>query len=199
MPRTSIELVKSARPNDAPPRLVLNQVGMPKRPEIPAKDFAETMGLDPAAVIAFEPALFGQAANNGQMVIEAAPKAPVSEALRRLCRNSHRPHHARSGNKNAVSIFSFLEGQKGQLSHVRQAHRHRACPRESRAAAREPAAAPPRSARGKPPRTGCRARASPPHPRRRPLRSLRPSRRAGSWPTTARKTITRSSPPSLTP
>ncbi len=44
-----VELVKSARPNDAPPRLVLNQVGMPKRPEIPAKDFAETMGVEPAA------------------------------------------------------------------------------------------------------------------------------------------------------
>src|SRR6185437_16614058 len=80
-----IELVKNARPNDAPPRLVINQVGMPKRPEIPSKDFAETMGVDPSAIIGFEPALFGQAANNGQMVIELSPKAPVSEALRRLC------------------------------------------------------------------------------------------------------------------
>ena len=44
-----IDLVKAARPNDAPPRLVINQVGMPKRPEIPAKDFAETMGLEPRA------------------------------------------------------------------------------------------------------------------------------------------------------
>ena len=39
------------RPNDPPPRLVINQVGMPKRPEIPAKDFAETMGVEPAAVL----------------------------------------------------------------------------------------------------------------------------------------------------
>ncbi|HEU0162872.1 MAG TPA: AAA family ATPase [Rhizomicrobium sp.] len=106
-----IELVKSARPNDNPPRLVLNQVGMPKRPEIPSKDFAETMGVDPAAIIGFDPAVFGQAANNGQMVIEIAPKAPVSESLRRLCRTLT----GRSGQasaKSQTSIFSFLKGKK---------------------------------------------------------------------------------------
>jgi len=107
-----IELVKNARPNDVPPRLVLNQVGTPKRPEIPAKDFAETMGLDPAAIISFDPGLFGQAANNGQMVIELAPKAPVSEALRRLCRNLTGRVMDGQADKNAISIFSLLKGKK---------------------------------------------------------------------------------------
>jgi pilus assembly protein CpaE len=104
-----IELVKGARPNDNPPRLVINQVGMPRRPEIPSKDFAETMGVEPSAIIAFDPALFGQAANNGQMVIEVQPKAPVSESVRRLCR-------ALTGRTvtdgNSSSIFSFLKGKK---------------------------------------------------------------------------------------
>ena len=105
-----IELVKNARPNDNPPRLVINQVGMPKRPEIPSKDFAETMGVTPSAIVNFEPALFGQAANNGQMVIELAPKAPVSEAVRRLCRALT----GRNASENAktTSIFSFLKGKK---------------------------------------------------------------------------------------
>ncbi|HWX90478.1 MAG TPA: AAA family ATPase [Rhizomicrobium sp.] len=107
-----IELVKNARPNDTPPRLVINQVGVPKRPEIPSKDFAETMGLDPSAIIAFEPALFGQAANNGQMVIELAPKAPVSEALRRLCRAITGRTMQGAANRNAASIFSFFKGKK---------------------------------------------------------------------------------------
>jgi pilus assembly protein CpaE len=107
-----IDLVKSARPNDTPPRLVINQVGMPKRPEIPAKDFAETMGLGPAAIIPFEPALFGQAANNGQMVIELAPKSPVSEALRQLCRAITGRTIQDTSGKNTVSIFSFLKGRK---------------------------------------------------------------------------------------
>ena len=107
-----IELVKNARPNDAPPRLVLNQVGTPKRPEIPSKDFAETMGVDPAAIIGFDPAMFGQAANNGQMVIELAPKAPVSEALRRLCRALTGRSAEDVSVKTATSIFSFLKGKK---------------------------------------------------------------------------------------
>lgn len=107
-----IELVKNARPNDTPPRLVINQVGTPKRPEIPSKDFAETMGIDPSAIIAFEPALFGQAANNGQMVIELAPKAPVSESLRRLCRVLTGRTMQGAAGRNAASLFSFLKGKK---------------------------------------------------------------------------------------
>ena len=105
-----IELVKNARPNDNPPRLVINQVGVPKRPEIPSKDFAETMGIAPSAIINFEPALFGQAANNGQMVIEVQPKAAVSEAVRRLCQTL--TGRTQAANKNSSSIFSFLTGKK---------------------------------------------------------------------------------------
>jgi pilus assembly protein CpaE len=106
-----IEIVKNARPNDNPPRLVINQVGMPKRPEIPAKDFAETMGVDPAAILPFEPALFGQAANNGQMVMELAPKAAAVESLRRLSQTLT-GRSAQSGKSNSASIFSFLKSKK---------------------------------------------------------------------------------------
>jgi pilus assembly protein CpaE len=105
------ELVRSARPNDAPPRVVINQVGVPKRPEIPAKDFAETMGVEPSSVITFDPASFGQAANNGQMVIELAPKSPVAESLRGLCRTL--TGRAAPPVEKNVSIFSkFLKVKK---------------------------------------------------------------------------------------
>jgi pilus assembly protein CpaE len=105
-----IEIVKNSRPNDSAPRLVLNQVGQPKRPEIPPKDFAETMGIDPAAVLAFDPALFGTAANNGQMLLELAPKGQTSEAVRRLARAvTGRTGESQS---RANSIFSFLKGKK---------------------------------------------------------------------------------------
>ncbi len=107
-----IDLIKAARPNDAPPRLVINQVGVPKRPEIPAKDFAETMGLDPSAIIAFDPALFGQAANNGQMVMEVAPKAPVTESLRQLCRSITGRALQGVVAKNSISFFRFLKVKK---------------------------------------------------------------------------------------
>jgi pilus assembly protein CpaE len=107
-----IEIIKNARPNDQAPRLVLNQVGQPKRPEIPPKDFAETMGLDPAAVLPFDPALFGTAANNGQMLLEVQPKAPISENLRRLASTltGRQPETAAKG---VSSLFSFLgKGKK---------------------------------------------------------------------------------------
>ena len=48
----------------------------------------------------------------GPMVIELAPKAPVSEALRRLCRNLTGRVMDGQADKNAISIFSFLKGKK---------------------------------------------------------------------------------------
>jgi pilus assembly protein CpaE len=82
-----IELLLHGRPNDGPPRLVLNQVGVPGRPEISVKDFAEAVGLQPALVLPFEPKLFGQAANNGQMLVEANAKAKAAEAIAGLARS----------------------------------------------------------------------------------------------------------------
>jgi pilus assembly protein CpaE len=106
-----IELVKGARPNDSAPRLVINQAHTPKRPEIPSKDFAETMGTDPVVVLPFDPALFGQAGNNGQMLIELQPKAESSEAIRRLARTLT-GRTAATADKAPTSIFSFLKTKK---------------------------------------------------------------------------------------
>ncbi len=79
-----IDLLRQNRPNDAPPRLVLNQVGVPGRPEIPVKDFGEALGVTPALVLPFDPKLFGKAANNGQMIQELAPNTKAAEGLDHL-------------------------------------------------------------------------------------------------------------------
>jgi len=79
-----VDLVRKARPNDAPPRLVLNQVGVPGRPEIPAKEFGEALGLAPSVIVPFEPKLFGQAANNGQMLSEVGQKSKAVEGIDQL-------------------------------------------------------------------------------------------------------------------
>ena len=79
-----IDYLKSARANEAPPRLVVNMVGVPKRPEIPVKDFAAAIDMDPALVLPFEPQLFGQASNNGQMISETAPDAKPSVGIDHL-------------------------------------------------------------------------------------------------------------------
>ncbi|MGB6116575.1 MAG: CpaE family protein [Mesorhizobium sp.] len=72
-----VDMLRKMRPNDAPPKLVVNQVGVPKRPEILLKDFAEPLGLTPMAVIPFDPQAFGNAANNGRMLGEMDAKSPV--------------------------------------------------------------------------------------------------------------------------
>jgi len=79
--KNMVDIVRRARPNDAPPRLVLNQVGVPGRPEITAKDFGEALGLTPSTILHFDPKLFGQAANNGQMIDEVGPKSKIAEAI----------------------------------------------------------------------------------------------------------------------
>ncbi len=79
-----VDLVRQARPNDTPPQLVLNMVGLPGRPEIPIKDFGEALGLETSVVLPFDAKLFGQAANNGQMIDELGPKSKAAEGLQRL-------------------------------------------------------------------------------------------------------------------
>jgi pilus assembly protein CpaE len=79
-----IDVAKLARPNDFAPRLVLNQVGMPKRPEITPHDFSKALELDPVLIVPHDPQLFGTAANNGQMIEEVAPNSKTAEGIRHL-------------------------------------------------------------------------------------------------------------------
>jgi pilus assembly protein CpaE len=76
-----MDLLKSMRPYDSPPTVVLSMVGVPKRPEIPFKDFAEALGAEPVASIPFDPQLFGMAANNGQMIGEVAAQSKTALVL----------------------------------------------------------------------------------------------------------------------
>ena len=79
--KNMIDTIRKARPNDPPPKLVLNQVGLPGRPEIPVKDFAKAIGVEPALCLPFDAKLFGQASNNGQMIGDVNAKAKASEGL----------------------------------------------------------------------------------------------------------------------
>ncbi|BCJ92031.1 pilus assembly protein [Terrihabitans soli] len=81
-----IDLTRGQRPHDAPPRLVLNQVGLPKRPEIKASEFAKALDVEPSAVIAFEPQLFGTASNNGQMIAEISASHKLNEQFLDIAR-----------------------------------------------------------------------------------------------------------------
>jgi pilus assembly protein CpaE len=73
------DLLKAARPNDRPPLYCLNQVGVPKRPEINASEFAKAIEIQPIATIPFDPQMFGSAANNGQMIAEVSASHRTTE------------------------------------------------------------------------------------------------------------------------
>jgi pilus assembly protein CpaE len=79
-----VDLLKQARPNDQAPRLVMNQVGIPKRPEIPVADFAKAINIEPTLTIAYDAQTFGTAASNGQMLAEVSTKAKVADAIAAL-------------------------------------------------------------------------------------------------------------------
>jgi pilus assembly protein CpaE len=66
------DLLKASRPNDRAPLYCLNQVGVPKRPEINAGEFAKAIECAPIVSIPFDAQMFGSAANNGQMIAEIA-------------------------------------------------------------------------------------------------------------------------------
>ncbi|MFO1088618.1 MAG: AAA family ATPase [Hyphomicrobiales bacterium] len=82
--KNMIDLLKAARPNDRPPILILNQVGLQKRPEIPVTDFAKAAGVEPTMVIPFDAVTFGTASGNGKMVAEVNPKSKAAPLLAAL-------------------------------------------------------------------------------------------------------------------
>jgi pilus assembly protein CpaE len=79
-----VDLLKASRPNDHRPYYCLNQVGVPKRPEITPGDFAKALEDEPIVVIPFDPQMFGTAANNGQMIAEVSSSHKTAEMFRQL-------------------------------------------------------------------------------------------------------------------
>jgi pilus assembly protein CpaE len=77
-----VDLLKQTRTNDRPPHLVINMLNMPKRPEIPVREFETALDIKAAAVIEFDSETFGQAANNGQMIEEMSAKAKSAQQFR---------------------------------------------------------------------------------------------------------------------
>ena len=82
--KNMVDLLRAARPNDHRPYYCLNQVGVPKRPEITPADFAKALEDQPLAVIPFDPQMFGTAANNGQMIAEVSATHKTADMFREL-------------------------------------------------------------------------------------------------------------------
>jgi pilus assembly protein CpaE len=78
--KSLLDLLRKTRVNDEPPKLVLNQIGMPKRAEIKAEHFADGLKIKPIACIPFDISV-SMAGNNGQMIADVAPKSAVSKSV----------------------------------------------------------------------------------------------------------------------
>src|SRR5262249_26983045 len=78
------DYLRNSRVNDHRPFYCLNQVNMPKRPEIKPAEFAKALEDEPVAIIPFEPSIFGTAANNGQMIAEVSNGKRTAETFRKL-------------------------------------------------------------------------------------------------------------------
>ena len=103
-----IDLLKGARPNDPPPKLILNQVGVPKRPEISPVDFGKAVGVDVSCVIPYDAQTFGTAQSNGQMIAEVAAKSKVAEAIGNFVMGLAGTDKVTKKGKSPMAIFNKL-------------------------------------------------------------------------------------------
>lgn len=110
-------LLQQNRPNDSRPRIVLNGVGIPKRPEISAAEFAKALDAPVAASVPFDPALFGTAANNGQMIAEVQSGAKPAEILGDLAAAVMGRAEIRRGRANLLE--PLLEPLRATLSRLK--------------------------------------------------------------------------------
>lgn len=111
--RNMVDTLKHTRQNDAAPMLVINMAGVPKRPEISVKDFADAIGITPSLVIPYDPQLFGTAANNGQMIGELNAQSKPAEGFRELTRLLTGGRDVGGKNKSLLGPLLKLMGKKG--------------------------------------------------------------------------------------
>jgi len=105
--KSLLDLLRKARLNDEPPKLVLNQIGMPKRAEIKAEHFADGLKIKPIACIPFDISV-STAGNNGQMIADVAPKSAVSKSLFNIAETITGRKSAKPAKKFDLKNFDLL-------------------------------------------------------------------------------------------
>lgn len=99
--RALLERLRALRPNDAPPRLILNACRMPRRKEIAADKFAKSLGIETYATIPFDAATFGSAAADGRAIREKSPRCKAQASVQQLA-------HALTGQGKGRPLGRFL-------------------------------------------------------------------------------------------
>ena len=105
-----LDFLKTQRPNDAAPVLILNCVGMSPKTEISVKDFGAMVGQDPDIVIGWDPDSHFEATNEGKMLADVKTAASTVQGLEYLA------NRLRTGSFNASSKAEVAPTKKGLLS-----------------------------------------------------------------------------------
>jgi pilus assembly protein CpaE len=104
------DTIKALRPTESEPLLVLNQVGVPRRPEIPANEFATSVECKLLGQLGFDAQTFGTAANNGQMIAEVSANHRANEMFRAIGMHvTGRTTPERATGKSSLKLPSFLK------------------------------------------------------------------------------------------
>ena len=105
------DTIKALRPTENAPSLVLNQVGMPRRPEINPGEFAQSVECELIGQIPFDAALFGTAANNGQMIAEVAANNKINDVFRSIGMHvtGRNAAHIAGKSSSRMKLPSFLK------------------------------------------------------------------------------------------
>jgi len=105
-----VDLLKQVRPNDGPPKLVLNQIGVPKRSEISPDKFANVLKTEPIACIPFDPTTVSKAANSGRMIADVSARSAVSKSLTRIAEAISGRAGVKSRPKSLLAIRRLFGG-----------------------------------------------------------------------------------------
>jgi pilus assembly protein CpaE len=105
------DAIKALRPTDAGPRLVINKLGIPRRPEIGANEFAASVECELIGQIGFDAQLFGTAANNGQMIAEVAANNKINEIFSNIGMHvtGRQPGHAPAKTGSLLKLPSLFK------------------------------------------------------------------------------------------
>lgn len=105
------DTIKALRPTESEPLLVINKLGVPRRPEIAPIEFATSVECRLLGQIAFDAATFGTAANNGQMIAEVSANHRSNEIYRTIAMHvtGRNTPEKSAGKVASLKLPSFLK------------------------------------------------------------------------------------------
>jgi pilus assembly protein CpaE len=107
------DTIKALRPAEGAPHLVINKQGLPRRPEIAAAEFASSIDCRLVGTIPFDAALFGTAANNGQMIAEVSANNRINEIFRSIgMQVTGRTQVGGAGKASSMKLTSLFKKRK---------------------------------------------------------------------------------------